>query len=855
MLKKLSWSKCLSLLIFSIMIGAGACNNSSSPVYIPPKESPSSDTPSTDTPSTDTPSTDTPSTDIQPQTSPLSYEFISANRNFIGGSLIYDIDSASGLTQITEGAKFGVRIGALKEKTETVKSYASGATITSLPSEDNITGESDDPNATVSAITNLSGGTSETKTVYEDVPDKAVYGYISIRSASPESISFAFTTVNPNGATSTKSFSLKKGESCDINGSGINNLKYDAPPLKRTGYSEKARWLTFLNDEKTLTSNMFSKFSAREISAGYQASENTSANIDKGLYAVNSNNDFVYLYYDNYETNNALAETMAYGDYIVCLPSGEGVSAENLEWESEYNNPAEDNENTSENEFYNDLAGLSASAATANFAGKTYIVINGSTSSVVVKDKNEFNSYDIEYEYQLWQFPDEENGPRALLGALNDSASAVQAMINLDTSSANNEILARLNALLPTEEFFTAVLNAKISDAAKRSEAQSAYNKALNNNDKIKFCRLLVDELYMASPTALIEGPDLTSVYPDMVLNLGSPEKLDAFLYSGQRNFFVEDDGSASKSIHSTYLDYKKRHDELEKQWKRFFTIDISQVILYPSDKNKSKKFNPKTAGVYLGAGLRAYVSVSSGRADFEVGMAFWLDLDLNMQTLGVILDYTLNPALAKEMEGPNISLAEKLMAVFGSKVKRIEIKLNDVNINVAGVPLVFGVAAKTGINFKLDGAFDPRICFSGMYGGELKLGASYGVEWFAKPYFRPYANASGINNTEFYIGLGNRAASNTKITFEPWFCLTPSFGLGTSTVSVRGSVPTKFGLHTVMAIPPIKMQEAGVFVSVYFTPYFEADLKFVKIRKDFFTLKPLDHDILFYPEFKTRRR
>ena len=207
-------------------------------------------------------------------------------------------------------------------------------------------------------------------------------------------------------------------------------------------------------------------------------------------------------------------------------------------------------------------------------------------------------------------------------------------------------------------------------------------------------------------------------------------------------------------------------------------------------------------------------------------------------------------------MEGPNISLAEKLMAVFQNKdVRRIEVKLNDVNINVGGVPLVFGVSAKTGINFKLDGAFDPRICFSGMYGGEFKIGADYGVKWFAKPYFQPYADGKGINNTDFYIGLGEKTAKDTKITFEPWFCLTPSFGLGTSAISIRGSVPTKLGLHTVLTVPPIKMNEAGIFISVWFTPYFEADLKFVKLRKEFKSLKPLDHDILFYPKFTTRRR
>ncbi len=792
----------------------------------------------------------------QQQSQPFSYEFISENRNFIGGSLIYDPDSPDALTQISAGAKFGVRLGKLKKTSETVNSYASGTTVESSASEDTVTvsGAPDDPTSKVSVTTNLSG-TTTTTTVYEDIPERAVYGYISVTSASVDSISFTFTTVSPNGATSAKSFKLKKGESCDIDGSGINNLKYDAPSLKRTGYGEKARWLTFLNDENTLTSNMFCKFSDSEASAGYRSAENVSASVDKGLYAVNSNGDFVYVYYDNYETD----KSMAYGDYILCLPSTVGVNENNIEWGNEYDNPGDDDESTTNtNEFYDNVAAMSTSATTMNFGGKTYIVTNGSSSSVELKDKDQFESYSIEYSYQLWHFPDEENGPRDLLVDLNASSDALKSLINLPDSSSATNIITKLNDLLQEEDFFNKVLDAKVSDATKKLEAQNSYAAAGSADEKTRLCRLLVDELYPSSPDALIEGPDLTRVYPDMVFNLGSPDDLASFMYSPQNNLYVDDiASSAAKTIHSKYSDYKKRHDELAKEWKRFFSIDISQVVLYPYDKSKTKKFNPQSAGVYLGAGLRASASVTKGRADFEVAMAFWLDLDLNMQTLNVILDYTLNPALAQKMEGPNISLAEKLMAVFQNKdVRRIEVKLNDVNINVGGVPLVFGVSAKTGINFKLEGAFDPRICFSGMYGGELKLGASYGVEWFAKPYFRPYADAKGINNTDFYIGLGDKGASNTKITFEPWFCLTPSFGLGTSAISVRGSVPTKFGLHTVMSVPPIKMVEAGVFISVWFSPYFEADLKFFKIKKVFKNFKPLDHDILFYPlPVRTRRR
>ncbi len=822
--KKTMLGKLLFFLFISVMIGAAACSNSSSPAYIP---------------------------EVPSKTKSFSYDFITENRNFIGGSLIYDPESSDGLAQISAGAKFGVRFGKLKKLTQNVNAYDFGDTVGN--GKDTTTGETNDPTSTVKLTTNLSGGTATTTTVYEDIPERAVYGYISIKSVSPESISFTYTKVTPSGSSSAKSFTIKKGESCDIDGSGINNLKYDAPSLKRTGYSEKARWLTFLNEEKTLTSNMFCKFSESEARAGYRSIENIAASVDKGLYAVNSNNDFVYVYYDNYETD----DSMAYGDYIVCMPKEEGVTENNLVWGNEFDNPAEDDESTSDNEFYNSVAAMKNTDddATMNFGGKTYIVTNGSTGSVTLKNKSEFESYVIKYEYEDWQFPDETNGPRDLLNDLNAN-EGIKNLINLDSSASPASILEKLNTLLPNVDFFNAVLDAKVSEAEKKSEAQSAFTAA-GDNDKIRLCRILIDEMYPSSPDALIEGPDITSVYPDMVLNLGSADDLASFMYSPQNNLYVDDiASSAAKTIHSKYSDYNKRHKELEKEWKRFFSIDLSQVVLYPHDKSKTTKFNPKSAGVYLGAGLRASASISSGHANFELGMAFWFDLDLNMQTLNVILDYTLNPALAKKMEGPNISLAEKLMAVFQNKdVRRIEVKLNDVNINVGGVPLVFGVTAKTGTNFKLEGAFDPRICFSGMYGGEFKIGADYGVKWFAKPYFQPYADGKGINNTDFYIGLGEKTAKDTKITFEPWFCLTPSFGLGTSAISIRGSVPTKLGLHTVLTVPPIKMNEAGIFISVWFTPYFEADLKFVKLRKEFKSLKPLDHDILFYPKFTTRRR
>ena len=163
-LKKRILGKCLAVLFVPIaFLGAGACSGGNS--YIP--------------------------SDYVP---PFSYGFISENRNFIGGSLIYDPDSSNGLAQIYAGAKFGVRLGKLMEKSLEVKSYASGSTVESSASDDTVSGENDDPNSKVTLTTSLKDGTAKFMTVYEDVPDKAVYGYISIENVSSESISFSFTT-------------------------------------------------------------------------------------------------------------------------------------------------------------------------------------------------------------------------------------------------------------------------------------------------------------------------------------------------------------------------------------------------------------------------------------------------------------------------------------------------------------------------------------------------------------------------------------------------------------------------------------------------------------------------------------
>ena len=106
-------------------------------------------------------------------------------------------------------------------------------------------------------------------------------------------------------------------------------------------------------------------------------------------------------------------------------------------------------------------------------------------------------------------------------------------------------------------------------------------------------------------------------------------------------------------------------------------------IIQFPATKGKTLKISPKSAGMYLGAGLKASCSISKSNASFGLGLAVWLDLDITINSLNAILDQLVKGGVKEANESNNLKLAELLMELFGNKVKKLEVKVADVNINV----------------------------------------------------------------------------------------------------------------------------------------------------------------------------
>lgn len=784
---------------------------------------------------------------------PLSYSYLSSNRSFMGGSLIYDpSDSSGALTQIKNGVKIAVRLGTLVRKYDYVKESPVGTTsLHSTTDDDVLVDQNGAPGATVTSLgevtAEMTGGNSPI-VYYSDVPAQARYGYITVNSVSPESISFTYTRVNKDNSVLSKSVVLKKGEKTDLNGDGVQDIKYDAPLLKRSGYSENARWLTFITDENLNCSSMYATFSESSARAGYRAVTDGPEKIDAGLYGVNSDGDFVWLSYDK---TPATQNEMAYGDYVICLSQKSGFD------ESDFGNtdiftftpiadsdlPAEDNPDTENNEFYEGVENATVEEPSLKFGGSSYVVITDESNTPHLRDSEYLDSYDISFTYNPWQFPDAQNGPEVLMEDLCEDAD-VKLALNFEASYGITEKLSRLNVVLQDEDFLEAVLAAKEIEESKCDEFWNVWKNQNTAAGKQKYARILLDELYDSSPSALIDAPEITNIYPDMVVNLGEADQIDDFLYAGDYNFYTETAQEAARAIHSKYDTYVAKHKKMEEEWKKFFSIDLSQIILWPSVKDKTKKFNPKRAGIYLGLGIKVAFCVTKKRSNVTFDAAIWLDIDINPNSVNAMLDYFLDPATGKQLMEPI------LKKIFSSD--RFEVKMTDVTFNVWGVPLVFGAALKFGINFKL-GQLNPHLCFSGMYGTDSGADAEYGVKWFCKPYFDANHRSSPINSTEFYVGV--EGGDTNEFAIEPWVRLQPSFGLGCSTVSLRISTPITLGVHSVLTSTKktngeyvVTPKGFGLLIGAYFTPYFEANLKVVKIRKDFITLKPIDHNMIIYP-------
>ncbi len=729
----------------------------------------------------------------------LSYNYITRNRGFIGGSVIYN--GINGLNnQLEPGTKLGIRLGYLTTRYETV---------TSLGEVDNDSSTeitvSVDENDTMTGAP--SGAKTDVQQVSEDIPSRARYGFLDITSVDAEKISFTATLFSVDGTShTTVSKTIALGDGCDLNGDNQNDLVYTIPPIKRTGY-EDARWLTFVCDEDIGHTTMYYTFTAKEKKAGYRAAETNPYEASRpaqGFYGVNSDGRFIYL--QNTGASNSQSvdfKDAAFGDFVL------GMDAKTKTFSSEL----DENDGVTATDIAGALQENATSSTVSVNANCTTVVGSSAGNSL------DFENYTYLYDYAEYQFPDKTNGPKDLLDKLiaNESVKAAVKTVNGNSEEfpvLPDKVIALLNSILKNEAAVKAIAYA--NNQKKNYDALMADTSITISGQK--YARRIIDTCYTQSPKADIKSPDISNIYPFAYANVG--DMLEGDYVS--REAYAEYSG-AERAICSSYDDFKAKRDTINKKWSEFSSFYIKKAT-YEDSSGSTKTIDfANDLGLKLAGGVKGGVSITSSKAQVDLGAAVYISLDASAEQI----------------------------ANVGIKVltSGFKIGIPDTQMQIGPVPIVYGVSVVIGLNY--ESSFNPHICFVGLYGGETSFGAHYGINWkwgfIPWPYFNTFGSANKICETEAFIGVDT--SQGNKITWGPWVTVSPSVGLGWSALSIRASAPITASFKMTNELPTFKIVSADLGLKVQFVPYFELSiLKLIHIRKDFGTFDIVNGTLQLYP-------
>ena len=749
-----------------------------------------------------------------------------SHRAYIGGSLIYNPDSYA-LSQLAYGVKIAVRTSVLEKRSVSIYQVGTGSTLRT--------------DTTVSVGENGSWANGSAETFDDYITEKEgseVFGYIVVMGVGASSINFNYYYYPQNGfSRATQSFHLKLGESARL-GSSSSIIKYEKPQIARKGF-ENARWLTFVNSEDSMSACMYS--CVPEVNGNASA-----------LYGVNSDKSFIFLVGDidsggdYYPTSLASVVNMvSYGDYII---------------------------DQANNTMYSVAGDVKTKGMAALKTEKDY---DGNTSAGVEGAPESF----LRYAYHLYQFPDQENGPKMFFESL---PKAVQDIANyqFEFSFYKDDgaifYVKMLNWILCDKESLTIIANdleskgkseyateiknavshyhspssgitfnqAKWEDAfinASDSISKTAEDFENANNQYVETFRSIMDEVYDHSPDAYVDPPSLFNIYPDIALDMGSAgytpadyEATNLFSASLADNPLI----SMSSAKSSKYKEYTDKRDAIEKKFSEFHRMDLAKV-----NGNRLS-----VVGVNFAVGVKGKVIKNLGIKSGELGI----------KGLGAAIFIKAEATLQK------IDLGEHSFFTKEELEKMTKDLHKPITFSLGPVPCVykttfswdFGWTAKVTTNVKFMAGF------TGLYGGEVDLGAKWGVKfkWKVIPvggYFDPWpTNAHGINEHAAYIGPAAEAPDQKEVGLDVGVyakgTLNPQFGVGFSYISaglqVVGTLQPE--LHFIMGdkflSPPYNTlfhMQGLLKALVTFGPYFEVTIPIIgkKIKTDWTAIKILD--------------
>ncbi|MCR5045633.1 MAG: hypothetical protein K6A42_03550 [Treponema sp.] len=595
-------------------------------------------------------------------------------------------------------------------------------------------------------------GTSESFSDYiYEVDGSEVFGYITITGLTKDAVSFIYSYYpSENSGLSSQACSLKLGESKKL---GLSNseIKYETPHIARKGF-ENASWLTFVNSEDSLTACMFS------------AMPEANGKPLGSIYGVNTADDFIYIVGDRNDSDTdfrtsmpAQSDMVSYGDYVI-------------------------DQNDS----------------------KIYAVAGDPSSGYqsALKDIDSHSDSHADYTYKLYQFPDRDNGPKALFEALPQSVQTRVTTCSQISGTSSADYIRKLNWMFYDGESFTLIeadLRAKGKTALADSlnttvtTAYASINQTwddwidsdtedttydqldLDNRSHLKGMRNFLDDLYGESPDAYVDAPTLFNVYPDIALDLGGNQDAPDD-YAALNVIPTIEDAQAFKSFEKgkNYLEYVSKRAEIIKKFKDYHQLNLAKI--------NGSALNQYGVNLALGVkgSLVKNLGIKSGEFGVKgLGAAIFLKAEASMQ---------------------NLDMGDHSFLTDEQKQKLVKNVHEPITFSIGPVPFVYETTFNFDFGWKLNIQTNIQY-FAGitaLCGGQVDLGAKWGVKFTGiiptGGYFDTWpTNAKTVDDAVFYVGPSLGAANIPRgLDFGIYISgtLSPSLGVGFKYISTGLQVP-----------------------------------------------------------------
>ena len=434
-------------------------------------------------------------------------------------------------------------------------------------------------------------------------------GFIVVDAISKEEISFSyykFPSADSNKYVSAGSFTLCEGQTADLNGDGIADVKYSKPDAGRKGYKNNM-WLTFLCEpENGNTAAMFSIIPMQYERSVYP----------NGLLGINTAGQYVVNKYDIGTNNRSVVSNISYGDYVL---------------DTEANSIAR----------YVGAGRNSRSAARAINDGDVEELEQISTDS-----KAE------DFEFKANEFTDDFD-VNALLAVM---PSSIVTEAYSGRSLAENT--AYLNRLIREPSFLNKLVAENSSEAADEIRSQLHKAPLSSEIERVIFCRHALSLVYPEyCPDVNLFSQSLSNVLPWLYIDFGELiqqpteaeetaarcviiPKLNNPTLTGpgelgfkseMEKYMAEAENKHKKERETkvdAYVDYEVKRDAIEKYFSQFYSYNFAPLLATLSGQQWLKDI-VKGTKTDLSVGIGGGISFANGDPSVNIKMGVLIKFEL----------------------------------------------------------------------------------------------------------------------------------------------------------------------------------------------------------------------------------